>query len=161
MRQLILLLYLGTSIACDPGSEESFLQGRSLQPCLQNIPVCPDFFARCELNETTYAQMRFPDDSPFHFLVSALPEEEIEVTLYFVTQNDVGLSTNILWYEPGCSDVYKWKSEGLDIFAEAEDSNTFVRKERVYEGGDHPIEIDSDMRAIVDVTVKVKIPGTR
>jgi hypothetical protein len=120
--------------ACDPGSEAAFTKGKSLVPCDQNIPACPGEFALCALNSTTYARQTFPDASPFRFLVAALPQEYIEVTFYFVTQEDVGLRTNIYWNEPGCFDSYVYKSQGEDLFKEGEDTNTITRKEAVYEG---------------------------
>ena len=124
-------------------------------PCLQHIPACPSLYASCALNSTTYARERFPDASPFRFLVDALPRESIEITIFFVEQQDAGLDTRILWYEPGCSDIYVYKSEGADLFAEAKDSNTISRKETVYEGGDHLNEIFTDIQAEVDIAVDV------
>jgi hypothetical protein len=154
---LAALCLLGTA-GCDPTSEEAFTAGKSLVPCVQNIPACAGLFATCELNSTVYAQQRFPDDSPFRFLVSALPREKIEVVLFFVGQHDAGLDTRILWYEPGCSDVYTYKSDGENLFAEAEETGSISRKETVYEGGDHLVEIFSDMQALVDITVLVTVP---
>jgi hypothetical protein len=145
---------------CDPGSEAAFTAGRSRLACLRNISVCPDFFARCEMNSTTYAQVRFPDESPFVFLVSALPEEKIEIEMYWVTPYDAGLDTRIYWYEPGCEDVYEFKSEGRNLFQESEDTNIFTVAKRVFEGGDHPIEINTDMRAVVDIAVRTIVPGS-
>jgi hypothetical protein len=143
--------------ACDPGSEAEFILGRSLDPCLQNLPACPGLFASCELNSTTYAQYPFP--GTFRFFVETLPNEKIEITFFFVTQSDAGLDTRIYWYEPGCSDVHTYKSEGENLFLEAEETGTVTRSERVFEGGKHLIEIASDMQAVVDVAVRVTIPG--
>jgi hypothetical protein len=155
-----LLLVGVAAVACDPTSEDAFTVGKSLMPCLQNIPACAGLFATCELNSTTYAQQRFPDDSPFRFLVAALPREKIEVVMFFVGQSDVGLDTRILWYEPGCSDVYTYKSDGENLFAEAEETGAISRKETVFEGGDHLVEIFSDMQALVDITVNVTVPAS-
>ena len=157
--RLCVLLFLALGlVACDPGSEAAFVRGKSLVPCDQNIPACPGEFALCALNSTTYARQTFPDSSPFRFLVSALPQEYIEITLFFVTQQDVGLRTNIYWNEPGCFDSYVYKSQGDDLFKEGEDTNTITRKEAVYEGGDHMVVIDTDMRAEVIVAVDVTVP---
>jgi hypothetical protein len=145
-------------VACDLGSEAAFTRGRSLVPCDQNIPACAGEFALCSLNSTTYARQTFPDASPFRVLVAALPQEFIEVSFYLVTQEDVGLRTNIYWNEPGCFDSYVYKSQGEDLFKEAEDTNTFMRREAVYEGGDHMIVVDTDMRAEVIIAVDVTVP---
>lgn len=152
-----LLLFAGA--ACDPNSLEAHVKGRSLVPCVQHIPACPSLYAACELNDTTYAQVRFPADSPFRFMVAARPEEEIAVTLFFVTQADAGLDTRILWYEPGCSDVYVYESEGRNLFEEAEETNSVTREETVYDGGDHLLEIFTDLQAETVVTVEVSVPG--
>jgi len=162
MKTTALVVFAAAALvtSCDPGSESAFTANRSLVPCLQNVPVCPDFFARCEMNSTTYAQIRLPDDSPFTFLVSALPREKIEVSLFWVTQNDAGLDTRILWYEPGCSDVYKYTSDGLNLFEASEETNIFTVDETVFEGGDHPVEINSDLRGVVDIAVRVLVPGS-
>jgi hypothetical protein len=144
--------------ACDPGSEAAFTSGKSLVPCEQNIPACPNEFALCTLNSTTYTQQTLPDASPFNFLVSALPGEYIEVTLFFVTEEDVGLRTNIYWNEPGCFDGPVYRSQGEDLFKEAEDTDTITRKKQIAYGGDHMIVIDSDMRAVVDIAVDVTVP---
>ena len=85
-------------------------------------------------------------------------EKKIEITFFFVTQRDAGLDTRILWYEPGCSDVYTYKSEGYNLFEEAEETNTISRSETVFEGGDHLVEIFSDMQATVDIAVDVAVP---
>ncbi len=161
MRQLptLLFLVLLCTSACDPSSEEAFTRGKSLVPCVQHIPACPSLFAVCELNETTYAHVRFPADSPFRFMVAARPEEKIEITMFFVTQADAGLDTRILWYEPGCSDVYQYESGGRNLFEEAEETNTIVREETVFDGGDHLIEIFTDLQAETLVAVMVNMPG--
>jgi len=156
---LALVLLVVSAAACNPNSEEAFTRGKSLVACLQNIPACPaGGFAACTLNETMYTEQRFPDASPFRFLVSALARETIAVTLFFKTEQGVGLDTRIFWYEPGCADVYSYESQGADLFAEAEEENTITRKERVYEGGDHLVEIFSDMQAVVLITVEVLVP---
>jgi len=127
-------------------------------PCDQNIPACAGLFAACTLNSTTYAQIMLPDASPFRFLAAALPNEDIELTFFFVTEEDVGLNTEIDWNEPGCSDMQSYESHGDDLFNEAKDTNTITRKKAVFEGGDHLIEVFTDMRAVVDITVDVTEP---
>lgn len=154
----IALALLFTGAACDPNSLEAHIKGRSLVPCVQHIPACPSLYAACELNDTTYAQVRFPGDSPFRFVVGARPEEEIAVTLFFVAQADAGLDTRILWYEPGCSDVYVYESEGRNLLEEAEETNSITRSQIVYDGGDHLIEIFTDLQAETVITVQVSVP---
>ncbi len=155
----IFLLALLFTTACDPSSEEAFTRGKSIVPCVQHIPACPSLYASCELNETTFARVRFPSDSPFRFMVAARPEEIIVVTMFFVTQADAGLDTRILWYEPGCSDVYQYKSDGRNLFEEAEENNTIVREKTVFDGGDHLVEIFTDLQAETLIGVKVDVPS--
>ena len=92
-------------------------------------------------------------------MVAARPEEEVAITLFFVTQADAGLDTRILWYEPGCSDVYSYESEGRNLFEEAEETNTITRTKRVFDGGDHLMEIFTDLQAETIVTVEVSVPS--
>lgn len=153
-----LWVVLLSNSACDPGSEKAFIRGKSEVACLQNIPACPGLFASCQLDGASYTQKRLPDDTPFRFLVAALPNERIEILMFFVSQSDSGLDTRIMWYEPGCSDVVIYKSEGANLFKDFEDTGIFSHTETVYDGGDHLIEIFSDMQAVVDITAVVSVP---
>jgi hypothetical protein len=155
MKRLLLVAALA---ACDPSSEEEFTKGRSYDPCLQTIPACPGLVGRCTLDGSRYARQTFPGD--FRFMVNANAGHIIQVLLYFADQRDAGLSTQIFWNEPGCSEVYVFDSEGRNLFAETEDLNLFTEKREVAETGEHLIEIFSDMQAEVLVTAEVVIPGT-
>ena len=153
-----LLLTMFVLAACDPTSEDAFIAGRAFDPCLQSIPACPGLFASCTLDETRYARATFPGE--FRFLVKAEAGHEINVVVFLAQQRDSGLDTQIFWNEPGCSDVYRYDSEGRDLFELAEETNIIEEKQTVFEGGEHLIEIFTDMQADVLITTEVIIPGT-
>lgn len=144
---------------CDPSTEKAFTQGRALDACVEVIPACPGLFASCTLDQTRYARTQFP--GAFRFFVDAGPEDKIQVQLFFAHARDAGLSTQIVWNEPGCSEAYVYDSGGRDLFSEAGETNLFAETRKVYEEGEHLIEIFSDMNAEVLVGVDLIEPGTR
>jgi hypothetical protein len=138
---------------CNAGSEAAFTSGRAYDPCIQVLPACPSLVAACVLDETRYTRRSFPGD--FRFLVRADPEAKIEVLIFLAEQRDAGMATLIDWNEPGCADVYRYDSEGRNLFQEVEDTHLITKKQSVYEGGEHLIQIISDMQAKVDISVQV------
>lgn len=154
MRYLVLLV--ATVAACDPGSEDAFTQGRAYDSCVQSINACPGQTATCVLDDKRFARTQFPGS--INFMVEADPDSQIEVLIYLSDQRDAGFSTRIYWYEPGCSDVYVYDSAGRDLFEEAEETHIIQKKEKIYEGGEHLIEINSDMQAKVVIAVNVIEP---
>ncbi|MEM6558763.1 MAG: hypothetical protein AAF605_03175 [Myxococcota bacterium] len=143
--------------ACDPNSGRAFRSGRAFNPCIETIPACAGEFAQCVLDENSYADFEFP--GVFKFLVDANPDDRIRVLILFEQQQDSGLFTEIVWNEPGCSDLEVWSSDGLDIFASVDQQNVFSRIERVFEGGEHLIVIDSDMVARTSIGIEIVEPG--
>ena len=79
--------------------------------------------------------------------------------MFFLSTADAGLDTRILWYEPGCSDVYEYVSDGDNLLGEAEETNTVMRDKKVLDPGDHLIEIFTDHQAETLIAVEVEIPG--
>jgi len=154
---LALCALLGAT-SCSAGSAADFMSGRGLDPCIQALPACPGLRAECVLDDTRYTERTFPGD--FRFLVRAEPDSKIEIDLYLTQQRDAGLTTRIDWNEPGCADVYTYDSGGRDLFAEAADTSIISKKQTIREGGEHLIEIQSDMQAKVLVGVRVFLPNT-
>jgi hypothetical protein len=142
---------------CDPNSEDAFTQGRGYHPCFEVIPSCPGQYAACVLDDDNYTYADFPGS--ISFVTSADPEVEIEVMMYLTDQRDAGISTLIYWNEPGCTDVYSYDSAGRNLF---QDANDHIIRERktVRHGGEHLIEIISDMQAHVDLAVRRIEPGS-
>ena len=148
---------MATGVACDPTSERAFRSGRAFNPCIESIPACDGEFAQCVLDENSYADFRFP--GVFKFLVDANPDDRIRVLIFFQQQQDAGLFTELVWTEPGCSDLVVWESNGLDLFQEVDQQNVFSRLERVFEGGEHLIVIASDMVALTSIGIEIVEPG--
>jgi hypothetical protein len=159
MRARLISFGLVVAAGCYPGAEAEFIRDKALDACVQVIPACPGQYAACVLSDSRYAEVRFP--GAFSFLVNADPESQIEVLIFLREQRDAGFDTRIYWNEPGCSDVYIYESQGRDLFDEAEDTSVIAKKEKVFDGGEHLIEIISDMQAKTLVTVDVIEPESR
>jgi len=156
MRTTLLLTTSILLVACEEISEEAFTAGKSEEACIQVIPACPDRTAACKLDSSRYARVQFPND--FAFLVDANPDDIVEVQMFFSTQRDAGLQTLIEWNEPGCTEIQRFDSQGRNIFQEAGDRRTFSERRAVFEGGEHLIEIISDMQSDALITVDVRFP---
>lgn len=154
---LLLLTAAPLLIACDPNSEGAFRAGRSVDPCIESIPACPNEFAQCILDEGVLAEFEFP--GVFKFLADARPDDRIQVEIFFLQQQDSGLFTEIAWHEPGCSDLYIWDSEGRNIFDLVDQRNVFSERKRIFEGGEHLVTIDSDMVARTLIRIEIIEPG--
>lgn len=142
------------------GGGDFIIGGRSEDPCLESIPACPPKgYAQCIMDSSRYAEVTFPGF--FSFLVNVDAKHELEVVLLLAEQRDAGFETQITWWEPGCSDAYTYNSEGADLFYEARDTGVLTRKMRVEVKGEHLIEIESDMQALVLITSNVIVPGTQ
>jgi hypothetical protein len=158
MKLFAVVTLLGLS-GCVAGLEDQFTSGRSEEFCIQSIPACAGYRAKCTLDPTRYAEISFPGQ--FEFLVQAQPEDQIQVQIFILNGRDAGLSTNIEWNEPGCADSYFYESGGLDIFEASRETKVFAQTKTVYEDGEHLIVIESDMNAEVFVSVDIIEPGTR
>jgi hypothetical protein len=152
-----LLALAALAAACNPTSEDNFLSGRGLSPCNQVIPACPGLWASCVLDVDNYARTTFP--GAMRFMTRADPEVEIEVAMYLMDQRDAGVSTQIYWNEPSCSDVYTYDSGGANLFEDATD-HVLRKRMKVHQGGDHLIEIITDMQSVTDVTIDLIEPGS-
>jgi len=122
------------------------------------MQACPDAQARCILDNARFARNSFPDE--FGFLVDAPANSLIKVSLFFAQQDDAGFSTKIFWNEPGCVDSQFYDSQGLDIFQLAGDNLIFEVERTVEKEGEHLIEVFSDARAEVVISVTVQQPRT-
>jgi len=131
--------------ACEFGSESAFTQDTSYDSCNANIPVC-NTTAGCKLiEEDKHIDGTFPGFR--QMIVPTVGEAVIRIKIYFRTQLSPGVDTEILWYEPACVDVYRYESQGIDLFEEAGGEGILVREMRVFREGDHLVEIRSDATA--------------
>ena len=141
---------------CSPSLEDAFTEGKSRSPCIQSINACPSKFASCVLDNNIYAEVNFPGD--FRFLVDTEANSDVEVQLFFAEQRDPGVSTQIFWYEPGCSDRFDYDSDGFDLFGLAGKELLFTEEKSLRDEGEHLIELFSDMQARVLVGVSISAP---
>jgi len=149
---LAFLLASGSLLGCLPTtSEAAFVGGREEIRCEGVWPVCQGKYAGCQLDEAHFVGGTFP--SSRKVLVETTDGDWMIKVLLFLDP-DVGprfpgTETEISWYEPGCSDQYRWQmsldnATTGDLFERAGRDNVFEIERAVIEPGDHLIEIYSD-----------------
>lgn len=157
-RAALLPVLIAGATACGVTKEAAFTRGRGSDPCIQSIPACASLYAKCILDAERYTRQRFPQASPFRFLVEAPAQARIAVSLFFAEQQSAGSDTQIYWNEPGCADAERWASEGEDLFARAEDTGFMTEAAQVQQSGEHLIEVFSDLQGEVLISVDVESP---
>lgn len=143
----LLTMILATSFfaGCSLSSEDSFIQGARLDPCDNAVPVC-SYTAGCRLAEgDNYMQGVFP--GYYNVIVPTAGEANISVLFYFRSQEAPGSDTEVIWNEPGCHDSYNYYTEGIDLFRQVGSDRLWTVSNRVYQEGDHMLEITSDASA--------------
>ncbi len=139
--------------ACSLSSEDTFIQGARKDPCDNAIPVC-SYTAGCRLTEgENYIEGSLPGYRSF--IVPTAGEADISVIFYFRTQEAPGSDTEVLWYEPGCRDLYDHYLPGIDLFRQVGNDRLWTVVGTVFQEGDHLIEIRSDASA--EFLLKVEI----
>ncbi len=135
----------GLATGCGIGSESAFTSGLDLTECNGTFPICATT-AGCILGPGQYLEGAFPGARQF---IVVTPDEEsvITVDIFFRTQEAVGFDTEISWFEPGCIDVFRYRSGGIDIFQEAGNDRVLSVSQQVFEVGEHLVEVFSDARA--------------
>lgn len=135
--------------------EAEFIAGADYEPCMANIPVCRGT-AGCTLTENKYLEGDFPGYR--NFVVTSPADTKIRLKFFFKTRKHPGEDTEIIWYEPGCSDSHKWESGGADLFLKAGGDRIFEVEQKVKRSGAHLIEIDSDATTHYFLRVEVITP---
>ena len=150
----ILLLVL---VGCG-GAEETFTDGRTLKGCVGAIPVCSTS-GGCVLDNQSYAHGAFQQGGTLRAIVQTTGAADVEVALYFRTEESPGTDTEIAWSEVGCRERFSAQSDGRDVFVEAGNDRVWKRKQRLTTAGDHLIEVFSDAQA--EVLYKVTVLGAK
>jgi hypothetical protein len=150
---LLLVCVCLAASGCDPTSAGAFVQGRTINPCIESLSPCPRQSASCKLDGTRYAESQFP--GAFAFVVDAPAFARIQVRVYPEDPIDSGIDTRVYWYEPGCTDFYEAQEPGERLLSETDDYGYFAREEQVYREGEHLIEIISDLQSHVLIAVQV------
>ncbi len=141
--------------ACGPGSFANFTSGRTVERCEGTFPVC-ETTAGCVLGAGRYLEGRFPGQR--QVIVPAPADSLIHLELFFTDQTAAGVDTEVRWHEPGCFETYRWSSEGRDIFLLAGQNQVLSVFERVFEPGDHLVEVFSDSVSEYLLRVRVEAP---
>ena len=151
MKRFLLLLLCGCNLGL--GAEDNFKGGLTRDRCDGTFPICQTT-AGCTMGTGRYIEGAFPGAR--QFIVPAPEEAVIRVHIFFKSQMFNGIDTEILWYEPGCfDDVYRYASEGRDIFQEAGNDKVFTQEQQVFLEGDHLVEVFSD--AVAEYIIKVEV----
>jgi hypothetical protein len=127
--------------ACLFTSAGGFAGARDENVCDSTIPVC-NTTGGCVLDEDHYLKGEFPGTR--RFVVRTHGEAAVKVRLYFDMPKSPGADTNIYVYECGCVERFAFETAGRDIFREAGPDQQFDWETKVYQGGDHLVEINSD-----------------
>jgi hypothetical protein len=142
-RQLLLLAgalaVLGP--ACLFTAAGGFAGARDENVCDSTIPVC-NTTGGCVLDEDHYLKGEFPGTR--RFVVRTHGEAKVKVRVYFDMPKSPGADTNIYVYESGCVERFAFETAGRDIFREAGPDQEFSWETKVYQEGDHLVEINSD-----------------
>ena len=150
-------LVLGLLAGCG-GAEETFTDGRTLIECVGAVPVCSTS-GGCVLDNQTYAHGAFQQGGTLRAIVRTTGSADVEVALYFRTEESAGTDTEVAWSEVGCRQRFSAQSDGRDVFLEAGNDRVWKRKQRLTTAGDHLIEVFSDAQA--EVLYKVTVTGAQ
>jgi len=129
-----------------------FAGAREENICDSTIPVC-NTTGGCVLDEDHYIKGVFPGNR--RFIVRTKGEAILTVRLYFDMPRSPGADTNIYVYESGCVERFAFETAGRDIFRMAGPDQEFTWETRVYQEGDHLVEVNSD--ATSDFYLRVDI----
>jgi hypothetical protein len=137
---VLCLVALGAG-GCLFSSAGGFASGRDESVCDSTVPVCGTA-GGCVLDADHYLKGNFPGER--RFIVRTHGEADINVTLYFEEARSPGADTNIYIYESGCVERFAYETAGRDIFNLAGPDMEFSWSARVYQEGDHLLEVNSD-----------------
>jgi hypothetical protein len=129
-----------------------FATGRDESICDGTVPVCASA-GGCVLDEDHFLKGEFPGLR--RFIVRTTREAEISITVFFEEARAPGADTNIYIYESGCVERFAYETAGRDIFREAGPDMEFTWSARVYQEGDHLVEVNSD--ALTAYLMKVDV----
>jgi len=145
---LLLVLVPGCLFTASGG----FAGAREENICDSTIPVC-NTTGGCVLDEDHYIKGVFPGNR--RFIVRTKGEAILTVRLYFDMRRSPGADTNLYVYESGCVERFAFGTAGRDIFRMAGPDQEFTLETRVYQEGDHLVEVNSD--ATSDFYLRVDI----
>jgi hypothetical protein len=129
-------------------SESSFIGDREIDLCEGTYNQCKGQVAGCKLDESFYIEGSFPGQRKF-LVETRQGDWKVRVSLFLRDPRlSPGTETEVTWFEPGCTDEYKFKlSKSVisgDLFEQAGRSQVFEVEQNVVEPGDHLITVWSD-----------------
>ncbi len=146
LRTVAILSALVLTGGCTSDPESAFIQGRTLDECTEDIPVCSTV-ADCILNTSNYISATFAGGPARNYIVTTQGAAEISLDLFFENETSPGSDTEITWYEASCSSSATWQSDGADLFNAAGPARVWSTTHQFTTGGDHLIQVVSDIQA--------------
>lgn len=145
---LLALLLGGAELGClGTTSEATFIGGRQEDLCNGVYHQCKGQTAGCILDEDHYIRGTFPGERKF-LVETTTGDWKIKVLVFFAERLSPGTETEIRWYEPGCTDEYRYQLSkdqlAGDLFEQAGRDQVFEKENDVVEAGDHLVSIWSD-----------------
>jgi hypothetical protein len=141
--------------ACSNGNpEQAFEKGRTLDECVDNVPVCTTV-ASCVLTTSNYVAGSFSGGPPRRFVVTTGGAALVSLNVYFTEETSPGSDTEITWFEAACASSAVDATDGEDIFVAAGPGRVWSTTHQFTTGGDHLIELVSDAQAsyLLSVTI--------
>jgi hypothetical protein len=156
---LSLLASLSLLAGClEMTSEATFIDDRQEDLCNGVFHQCKGQTAGCILDEKHYIAGTFPGERKF-LVETTQGDWIVRVKLYLAERLSPGTETEVRWYEPGCTDEYKYqlskhKLQG-DLFEQAGRDQVFEVEQAVVEAGDHLISVWSDAVCRYDLRIEI------
>jgi len=156
---LPLLMLVGSVTGClQMTSESTFVGDRSLDLCEGVFHQCKGQTAGCILDEEHYIEGTFPGERKF-LVETTQGDWKIKVLIFLAERLSPGTETEVRWYEPGCTDEYKYQlsKDNLagDLFEQAGRSQVFEVEHPVIEAGDHLLSVWSDAVCRYDLRIEI------
>jgi len=128
-------------------SEATFTGDRTEDLCNGVFHQCKGQTAGCILDDAHFVRGTFPGERKL-LVETTEGDWNIRILLFLAERLSPGTETEVRWYEPGCTDEYKFQISknklAGDLFEQAGRDQVFEVESAVIESGDHLVSIWSD-----------------
>jgi hypothetical protein len=156
---LLVALVVGSVGCLDATSEATFIGGRDEDLCEGVFHQCKGQTAGCLLDEQHYFTGTFPGERKV-LVETTQGDWKIRVLLFLAERLSPGTETEVRWYEPGCTDEYKYQLSkdklAGDLFEQAGRDQVFTVEHPVIEAGDHLVSVWSDAVCRFDLRIEIR-----
>ena len=138
------------------GAKQQFIEGRVLDTCDRNWPIC-DQVAGCLLGGQSYIEGRLPGTT--RLSVQLAEPSTVRVHIFLDSVTAAGQETALSFYETGCINRTRQSVTGQAFVGESSQIGEFIREADLSAVGDHLISLTSDAEA--RFTLKLDIIAKR